>query len=226
MSIRFSSPACVVLFALAAWTGTARGAPPAPAEIRDAEIAMGFDPRGRCPELTHADTQDRSAALVLFLVGPTGVPSRLSVSSSSGSPSLDQAAVDCVRKLRFLPAVHSGDGNAIDSWQEIAWKWGRFHTEAAPVAAAAPAAAAAASMPAAAIVPAAAGGRGAPAEVRACFDGAGRLAQEPVITRPSGSSGLDAAALSAARSMQPGNHAAECLRISVTPEGPSHDGGS
>ena len=196
---------------LATWAGTAQGAPPAPAEIRDAEIAMGFDPRGRCPELAQADSQDRSGTLVLFLVGPTGVPSRASVRSSSGTASLDSAAVDCVLKLRFLPAVHSGDGNAVDSWQEIAWKWGRLHAETAPSAAAA--AATVAAVPAA-------------AEARLCLAPGGALSQQPAITRSSGDATVDAAALNAARALAaaPGAHGG-CLRVTVSPEGPSHDAG-
>jgi TonB family protein len=212
MSVRRSlSLTCATLLALAAWADPARSAPPLPDVVRDADIAMGYDAKGRCPDLMRADPQDRSAALVLLLVGPTGVPSRPSIKSSSGSQSLDAAALSCVQKLRFLPAVHAGDGNAIDSWQEIAWQWGRFHTE---TAAPAPAAAAATAATAA-----------RPAEARVCLDASGRLAQEPVITRSSGDAGLDAAALNVARSAAPGSYArAGCLRIAVTPDGTSHDG--
>ena len=155
---------------------------------------------------------------MLFLVGPTGVPSRASVRSSSGSPGLDAAAVDCVLKLRFLPAVHSGDGNAVDSWQEIAWKWGRLHDEAAPSAAAA-APVAVTAGPAGAAGPAS-------AEARVCLAPGGAVTQQPAITRSSGDAAVDAAALNAARALAPapGAHGG-CLRITVTPEGPSHDGG-
>ncbi|MGP8033693.1 MAG: TonB family protein [Steroidobacteraceae bacterium] len=209
MSVRRSlSLTCAALLALGPWADPARSAPPVPDLVRDADLAIGYDAKGRCPELTHADPQDRSAALVLLLVGPTGVPSRASIKSSSGSQSLDAAALSCVQQLRFLPAVHAGDGNAIDSWQEIAWKWGRFHTETAAPAPAATAAIAA-----------------RPAEARVCLDASGRPMQEPVITRSSGDAGLDAAALNAARSAAPGSYAREgCLRIAVTPDGTSHDG--
>jgi len=213
MAVRPLNRVALLLLILAASGRTAHAAAPAPSEIRDAEIAMGFDPRGRCPELAHADSQDRSAALVLFIVGPTGVPARASVRSSSGSPSLDQAALDCVARLRYLPAVHAGDGNPMDSWQEIAWKWGRFHGEAAP-AAAAPAA-----------IPAAAAGGTASAEARVCLDARGALAQPPAITHSSGDAGMDAAALDAARAAASASAAhGGCLRITVTPEGASHDG--
>jgi TonB family protein len=213
MSVRRSlSLTCAVLLALSAWSDPARSAPPLPDVVRDADIAMGYDAKGRCPDLKHADPQDRNAALVLLLVGPTGVPSHASIKSSSGSQSLDAAALSCVQKLRFLPAVHAGDGNAIDSWQEIAWQWGRFHTETAPLTTAAPTTATAAST-------------ARPAEARVCLDASGSLAQEPVITRSSGDAALDAAALSVARSAAPGRYArAGCLRIAVTPDGTSHDG--
>ncbi|MGO9802751.1 MAG: TonB family protein [Steroidobacteraceae bacterium] len=212
MSVRRSlSLTCAALLALAAWADPARSAPPVPDVVRDADVAMGYDAKGRCPQLMHADPQDRSAALVVLLVGPTGVPSRASIKSSSGSQSLDAAALSCVQQLRFLPAVHAGDGNAIDSWQEIAWKWGRFHTE---TAAPAPAATAATAATAA-----------RPAEARVCLDASGRLAQAPVITRSSGDAGLDAAALNAARSAASGSYArGGCLRFAVTPDGTSHDG--
>ena len=188
-------------------------------EARDATVAMGFDTRTRCRDLLQADPQDGSAALVLFVVGPTGVPSRASIKSSSGSTSLDAAAVDCVMRLRFLPVVHAGDGNAISSWQEIAWKWGRFHTDPAAAAAAAaephaPAPANAPPQPAASAV--------APAEARVCFDAAGRLAQEPAIVRASGSAQLDAAAVSAARAALPGSSGGGCLRVLITRETAGH----
>jgi len=213
MAVRLLNRAAALLLTLAASSGTAPAAAPAPSEIRDAEIAMGFDPRGRCPELVHADSQDRSATLVLFIVGPTGVPARASVRSSSGSSSLDQAALDCVARLRYLPAVHAGDGNPMDSWQEIAWKWGRFHSEAAP-ATAAPA-----------TIPAAGAGGTAAAEARVCLDAHGVLSQPPVVTHSSGDARMDSAALNAARSVAPASAHGGCLRITVTPEGASHDGG-
>lgn len=203
--------------ALAACISTARGAPPVPDAVRDAEVAMGFDPKGRCPDLQHADAGDRSAALVLFLAGPTGVPSRATVKASSGSASLDAAAVSCVLRLRFLPAVHAGDGNAIDSWQEIAWKWGRFHTETASAPAAVGTASTTLTMTSTASAATA-------AEARVCLDARGALSQDPVLTHASGDAGLDAAALRAARSAAPGvaGHAG-CLRITLTAEDAAHD---
>jgi TonB family protein len=215
---------CAALSAGAALSQPARSAPPVPDVVRDADIAIGFEPKRVCPDLTHADAAERTAALVLLLVGPTGVPSRVSVKSSSGSPRLDAAAVSCVQKLRFLPAVHAGDGNAIDSWQEIAWQWGRFHTETA-TAASAPAATATATMAVGAAPGAAAIAAQGSAEARVCLDASGVLAQPPVITRSSGDAGLDATALRAARSAAPASAGrGGCLRVTVTAEGTSHEG--
>ena len=183
--------------ATAAWAG-----PPAGAELRDASVAIGYEIKSRCPDLMQADVQEPGAVLVVLVVGPSGVPTQPSVKSSSGSDGLDAQALSCVMKLRFLPAVRAGDGTAVASWQEIAWKWGRGHmaqtsaggnSSAAPPAVPTPVAAAGAMTPAAS--PAAPAGT----EVRVCTDDGGKLRQEPVVTRSSGDAGLDARALGIAR---------------------------
>jgi TonB family protein len=197
--------ACAALVALLG--APARGAPPAGAELRDATLAMGYEARTRCPELMQADAQDGSAALVVLVVGPSGVPSQPSIKSSSGSEGLDAAAISCVMKLRFLPAVRAGEGSAMASWQEIAWTWGRGHgAQSSPAArgattGAAPTVAAAAGL----AVPGSASPHAVPrgAEVRVCADETGKLTQDPVITRSSGDPGLDGAALRIARSGAP-----------------------
>lgn len=214
---RSTALTCAALLAGVVSSPPARSVPPVPDAVRDADIAIAYDPKSRCPELTRADPGDRTAALVLFLAGPTGVPSRASVKSSSGSQSLDAAAVSCVQRLRFLPAVHAGDGNPIDSWQEIAWKWGRFHSETVP--------AAAAPVAAVTVAPPGASPASAPhaAEARVCLDAGGALAQEPSIVRSSGDASVDAAALKAARSVAPSSAArAGCLRVVITPEDTVH----
>lgn len=168
----------------------APGGPPPGAELRDATIALGYEAKGRCPDLLQADAADSSAALVILVVGPSGVPSQPSIKSSSGSQALDAAAISCVMKLRFLPAVRAGEGSAVASWQEIAWVWGRGHLAASPPAAGTASAAVTATV-------------GAAAEVRVCADASGRLTGAPVITRTSGDAALDAAALGIARSGAP-----------------------
>jgi TonB family protein len=198
---------CATLLAVCAQTVSTRGAAPPSVELRDASIAIGYDLSGRCPDLTQADTQDGAAALVVLVVGPSGVPSQPSIKSSSGSESLDAAAISCVMKLRFLPAVRAGEGSAMASWQEIAWKWSRVHLTLSPLGAGTASTTATATT---ATTVAGAGqasgssrpGAGTP-EVRVCVDESGQLAQDPLITRSSGDPGLDAAAVRIARSGAP-----------------------
>src|SRR5215472_226312 len=206
MNIRRSAfLACAAL--AAALAAPARAGPPAATELREASVAVGYETRDRCPGLIQTNVEEPSAALIVLVVGPTGVPSQPSIRTSSGSESLDTAALSCVVKLRFLPAVRAGEGSAMASWQEIAWKWGREHFAAsapaagsAPVAAiGAPGVAAGAATPAPAAATPASGG----AEVRVCADESGKLTQDPVITRSSGDPGLDQAALRIARSGAP-----------------------
>jgi TonB family protein len=182
--------------------------PPAGAELREASVAVGYETRARCPDLIQTDVQEPSAALIVLVVGPSGVPSQASIRTSSGSESLDTAALSCVTKLRFLPAVRAGEGSAMTSWQEIAWKWGREHfAQSPPAAGSAPVAATAtagvAAGGAATAGPAGASAAAGGAEVRVCADETGKLTQDAVITRSSGDPGLDQAALRIARSGAP-----------------------
>jgi TonB family protein len=206
----------------------AADSPQVPANLLRARPAAWTDPRSRCPNLRTADPADDAVAVVAFHVGSTGVPSQATIKTSSGSPELDSAAVACVMKLKFLPAIAAGEGGAMDSWQQIAWR-SATHTAAAPaaaaptaaaaggtgaapVSAAAPAQAAAAATGAAAIGAAAAGGstaaatpaaaatHSAGAEVRVCAGADGKLTQEPLVSRSSGDAAFDAAALEIARS--------------------------
>jgi len=205
---RATIPFCLGLLALAADIAAAQEA----AEIRDATVAMGFDSKSRCPDLLHTDAQDGAGALILFVVGPTGVPSRAAVKSSSGAVDLDAAAVACVLRLRFLPVVHAGDGNAVSSWQEIAWKWGRQHS-ATPT----PVAGGGAVAPVTSPAPGPARSRAGSAEVRVCVDAGGRLVQDPALTRSSGDSALDAATVRVARSAAGAYPAGGCVRLTFTP---------
>jgi TonB family protein len=212
---RATIPFCLGLLALAAETAAAQEAQ----EIRDATVAMGFDAKSRCPDLLHTDAQDGTGALILFVVGPTGVPSQAAVKSSSGSADLDAAAVACVLRLRFLPVVHAGDGNAVSSWQEIAWKWGRQHSATPP-----PGVVGGALAPVTSPAPEPARSRAGSAEVRVCVDAGGRLAQDPALTRSSGDSALDAATLRVARSAAEAYPAPGCVRLTLSAaEAPAKD---
>ena len=103
MNIRRSAflarAALAAVAAAPAWAG-----PPAGAELREASVAVGYETKARCPGLIQTDVQEPSDALIVLVVGPSGVPSQASIGTSSGSESLDTAALSCVTKLRFLPA--------------------------------------------------------------------------------------------------------------------------
>lgn len=192
--------ACAAL--LAALAAPAWGGPPPGLELREASVAIGYDAKKQCPDLMQADVQEPATALVVLVVGSSGVPSQPSIKSSSGSESLDAAALNCVMKLRFLPAVRAGEGSPMNAWQEIAWKWGRGHVAQSPPAGATASIAATAGVAAAAASSAPHPGAGG-TEVRVCTDESGKLTQDPVITRSSGDAGLDEAALRVARSGAP-----------------------
>jgi TonB family protein len=169
--------------------------PPAGA-LRSAQAAWGADPAKRCPELRQSAAEEGATSVVQFMVGSTGVPSRVSVRSSSGSEGFDAAAVSCVKKLRFLPVTRMGDGVAIESWQQLAVK--SEGSVAAPQSAR--------CEPAASSGVAAAGQKGStvgdkpgPAPTTAgvcvCVDETGKITQNPVLMSSSGVSSFDKAAL-------------------------------
>jgi TonB family protein len=166
--------ATCVMLAAGAYVGAAQN--PGTNNVQHAHIAPVSDPGKRCPDLQPATAEDTTFAVVRFLVGPTGTPSQASVTTSSQSGELDSSAVSCVLKLHFLPATQIGDGAAVASWQEMAWKWAHPYERAGILA------------------PAAA------AEVRVCVDATGKLAQEPKLVRSSGDAQFDAAALKIAGS--------------------------
>jgi TonB family protein len=180
-------------------------AAPAGGALRRAQPAWGSDPRKRCPELQNTSAEEGAVAIVQFLVGPTGVPTRASIRATSGSEGFDAAATSCVMKLHFLPATGMGDGAAIESWQQLALKW-----EGPPSAVQSPrcdsgaTARGDAEQSSVVVAEAAAGGdrtreQTGPATARAgvcvCVDETGKVAQPPVLTKSSGIPGFDKAAL-------------------------------
>lgn len=222
--------------AIASAAASAPTAPPAPAS--QARFALTSNPARRCPELRTATEGDREVAVVVFLVGPSGVPTRPSVTTPSGSQELDAAAVSCVLKLRFQPATRLGDGTAVESWQQMGWKWApaeRPTGAATPSPAAAPALgampaplpAAAAAAPAAAVTSGAVPAESR-AEVRVCVDANGKVTEEPKLIRASGDSRFDAAAVNIAKSgsgyYRPANSdgkpIASCVRLAISAGGP------
>lgn len=109
-----------LLLAIAAVPVPALGAP-SPDRLPEARPAPLYNPVSRCPRVRMAD--EGTIAVVVFLVGSTGVPSQASIGKSSQSKDLDAAALECVMKLRFSPAVRAGEGMAVDSWQKLGWRW-------------------------------------------------------------------------------------------------------
>ena len=93
---------------------------PPPGSVVAARPAWRYDPAQRCPGLEVSPKG--YGAVVDFFVNASGQPSKAFISTSSQSESLDAAALACVGKLRFQPAVHLGDANPVDSWQRIALK--------------------------------------------------------------------------------------------------------
>jgi TonB family protein len=171
-------------------------------QLPAARFPFGVDPAKRCPELRHTDAQPGAVAVVQFLVGSTGAPSRVSIRESSGSETFDAAATSCIPKLRFSPATRLGDAVPIESWQQLALK-----------AAGAPSVPQAArcdqpgtGQPAETANPAVvdaqeADDRKQPGPMRAktgvcvCVDETGKLTQPPVLTNSSGVAAFDKAAL-------------------------------
>ena len=151
-----------------------------------AHLAWRVDPLARCPDLRVGD--DGPLAVVVFYVDVAGNPSHASIRVSSQSEPLDAAALRCVMKLRFQPATRPGDAVAVDSWQQMAWRW------AAP--ATAPAAAAASPVAAASVTATLQDGA---STLRVCSNEAGQLTQAPSVLRSSGNPTLDAAALKIAQ---------------------------
>jgi TonB family protein len=184
---RYTTLICAVL-SVHANIGSAQNAPD-PNGTLQAHVAWAFNPIRRCPDLRIAE--DGTASVVVFLVARSGIPSRVSIKSSSGSEALDAAAMNCVSKLRFDPATRLGDGEPMESWQEIAWKWA---SQERPDSTASSAALQGNSNGAS---------QDRSVAVRVCADDTGKLIQEPTILRSSGNPGFDEAAIKIARSGSP-----------------------
>jgi TonB family protein len=196
---------------------------PPTSSLARAHVAPTYSVSSRCPDVRAADPDEAGTALVVLYVGPTGVPSKVSLRSSSGSDTLDNAALNCVPKLRFLPKTSLGDAAPMASWQLSAWKAApapRTEVSSPSAAAAAPPPAVAGSGPGRSSGAAAAPSSAPPlAEVRVCVDDSGKLTQDPKLTRSSGDSGFDAAALSIARAGSGSYRAAAgCLQLAIRSE--------
>ncbi len=183
--------------------------PPAPDNPLRAQTSLGSNLKSRCPDLRTADEGTR--AVVVFWLPRSGVQSQVSLKSSSGSAALDSAAISCVARLRFAPATRIGDGDPIDSWQQIALRWAnqgnadatRTTTSQDPLPGASRPSEPIAAAPAqtAANAPQQSyGGQADSVTVHVCVDATGRLEQQPTIVHSSGTASLDQAAVRIAAS--------------------------
>jgi len=164
-----------------------------PESALEAHAAWQFNPGKRCPDLQVTD--DGTGAVVIFRVGRTGVPSQISIKSSSHSDTLDAAAMSCVLKLRFQPATRLGDGEPLDSWQQMSWDW-RQQKHGAD------------SQQAAAQIDSAAMHQnrhpmGSKVAVRVCAGATGKLVAPATVTSSSGNPALDNSAIEIAESGAP-----------------------
>ena len=174
-----------------------------------AQTSLGFNPNTRCPDLRIAD--EGTIAVIVFWLPRNGIQSQISIKSSSGSNALDSAAISCVSKLRFASATRVGDGEPIDSWQQIAFRWAnqgnadetRAMPSQNPSSGGSRSSEPIARAPAQIAAKATAedfGGQADSVTVRVCVDETGRLEKDPTIVHSSGMTSLDRAAVRIAAS--------------------------
>jgi len=165
-----------------------------------AQTLLRFDPKTRCPDLRIAD--EGTMAVVVFWLPRTGIPSHISIKSSSGSNALDSAAIGCVSRLRFAPATRLGDGELLDSWQQFALRWANLGNDEGRAMTPLPRASQAAEPAAGATAQIAgdrrqidSGGQANSVTVHVCVDESGKLEQNPTIVHSSGKASIDQAAV-------------------------------
>jgi TonB family protein len=166
-----------------------------------AQTSLGFNPNTRCPDLRVAD--EGSRAVIVFWLPKSGIQSQISVKSSSGSNALDSAAISCVAKLRFASATRVGDGEPIDSWQQIAFRWANQGNtdETRALSSQNPSSGVSRSSEPIAGAPAQdSGGQANSVTVHVCVDEKGKLEKDPTIVHSSGTTSLDHAAVRIAAS--------------------------
>lgn len=176
-----------------------------------AQTSLGFNPRTWCPDLRIADEGEGPISVIVFWLPRSGIQSKISVKSYSGSNALDSAAISCVSKLRFASATRVGDGEPIDSWQQIAFRWANQGNadETRAVSSQNPSSGASRSSEPIAGAPAQiaanaiqkdSGGQAKSVTVHVCVDETGRLEKDPTIVHSSGMTSLDQAAVRIAAS--------------------------
>jgi len=161
--------------------------PPVPDQPMRAQTSLTYNPTTRCPDLRIAD--EGTIAVVVFWLPRSGIPTQISIKSSSDSDALDAAAISCVSRLRFAPATTLGDAESIDSWQQIAFRWAKQGNSTESRAMTSPES-----------TPAATTAQAESVTVHVCVDASGALEQQPTITHSSGIASLDQAAVRIAAS--------------------------
>jgi protein TonB len=68
------------------------------------------------------EDREQGTTLDSFKIGTDGVPRAITVVVTSGSPDLDQAAVDCVKAWRYSPAKKGGLAIAVPWKAQVVWK--------------------------------------------------------------------------------------------------------
>jgi protein TonB len=94
----------------------------APPPVTQAKIAPGVNLANLCPYPSASRRLgEAGSVVVLFYVTASGKATEAKVESSSGFPRLDESAVNCLRKGRYVPSTVGGQ--PVDSWQRIRWTW-------------------------------------------------------------------------------------------------------
>lgn len=94
----------------------------APGSMTPAHMVPESDLQRDCPYPAEAQKRhEEGVTKVRIDTDATGLLTNASVLASSGSAQLDAAALECVKKARFAPAMRGGV--PISSVSEIAWKW-------------------------------------------------------------------------------------------------------
>jgi len=189
---------CAILDGRAAIT--AAQTQPVPDNPLHAQTLLRFNPNTRCPDLRVAD--EGTMAVVVFWLAKNGIPSHISIKSSSGSTTLDSAAIGCVSRLRFAPATRLGDGEFLDSWQQFALRWANPGNDEGRAMTPSPEASQAAEPVVGATAQMAgdgrqidSGGQANSVTVHVCVDESGKLKQDPTIVHSSGKASVDQAAI-------------------------------
>lgn len=96
-------------------TPPAPPAPPAPVTVSQPRFDADYlsNPAPAYPPISRRMGEEGKVVLRVH-VEPNGLPSQVEIKTASGSPRLDQAALDAVRRWRFVPAKRGEE--AVAAW--------------------------------------------------------------------------------------------------------------